>query len=80
MATSTLTSKGQITIPKEIRQQVHLRIGQRVQFDVDSRGRVILSPQVHDVLSLEGIVRRRRRGAVSVREMNEAIAEGFSRS
>ena len=79
MATSTLTSKGQITIPKEIRRQVQLRIGQKVQFDVDSRGRVILTPQMHDVLSLEGIVRRRRR-PVSVREMNEAIAEGFSRS
>ena len=49
MNTSTLTSKGQITIPKG------------------------------DILSLKGIVRTRRRRAVTVREMNEAIAEGFSR-
>ena len=54
MATSTLTSKEQITIPKEIRRQVQLRIGQKVRFDVDSRGRVILTPQVHDGLSLDG--------------------------
>ena len=79
MNTSTLTSKGQITIPKKIREQVQLRIGQRVQFDVDSKGRMTLTPQVHDVLSLKGIVRTRRRRTVTVREMNEAIAEGFSR-
>jgi antitoxin PrlF len=80
MTTSTLTSKGQITIPKEIREQVQLRIGQRVQFDVDTKGRLILTPQVHDILSLKGIIRSRRRRSVTVREMNEAIAEGFSRS
>ncbi len=79
MATSTLTSKGQITIPKEIRIQIQLRIGQRVLFDVDSKGRVILTPQVTDILSLKGIVKTRRRHAVSVREMNEAVAEGFGR-
>jgi AbrB family looped-hinge helix DNA binding protein len=77
--TSTLTSKGQITIPKEIRDQIRLRIGQRVQFDVDGKGRLILTPQVHDILSLKGIIRTRRRRPVTVREMNEAIAEGFSR-
>jgi antitoxin PrlF len=80
MTTSTLTSKGQITIPKEIRDQVQLRIGQRVQFDVDSKGRVVLTPRVHDILSLKGMIRTRRRRAVTVRQMNDAIAEGFSRS
>jgi antitoxin PrlF len=79
MNTSTLTSKGQITIPKGIREQIQLRTGQRVQFDVDSKGRMVLTPQVHDILSLKGIVRSRRRRAVTVREMNDAIAEGFSR-
>jgi AbrB family looped-hinge helix DNA binding protein len=78
MNTRNLTSKGQITIPKVIREQIQLQTGQRIQFDVDSRGRMILTPQVRDVLSLKGIVRTRQRRAVTVREMNEAIAEGFN--
>ena len=42
MATSTLTSKGQITVPKEIRERLRLKAGQRVEFLVDARGRVLL--------------------------------------
>jgi len=32
MATATLTSKGQITVPKEVRDQLHLSTGDRVAF------------------------------------------------
>lgn len=38
MPTSTLTSKGQITIPKKIRDLLHLRTGQRVEFQFDPVG------------------------------------------
>ena len=78
MAASTVTSKGQITIPKEIRDQVKLRVGQRVLFHVDPKGRVILTPQVRDVMSLKGMLYRKGRRAVTIEEMNEAIASGFA--
>lgn len=78
MTTSTLTSRGRVTIPKEIRTQVQLRTGQRVHFDVDSRGRMILTPQTHEILALKGIIRTRRHRVVTVREMNETIAQGFA--
>ena len=80
MPTGTLTSKGQITIPKQIRERLRLDTGQRVEFHVDSKGNVILTPRNKDIRSLKGIVRSRMKGrAVSVKEMNEAIAEGFSK-
>ncbi|HEX4593035.1 MAG TPA: AbrB/MazE/SpoVT family DNA-binding domain-containing protein [Bryobacteraceae bacterium] len=80
MATGTLTSKGQITIPKQIRDRLSLETGRRVEFNVDSKGNVILTPRNKDFRSLKGIVRSRKRTrAVSVKEMNEAIAEGFSK-
>ena len=78
MATSTVTSKGQITIPKEIREHLKLRTGHRVEFYVDSAGQVLLKPRNKDIRSLKGIIRSRRRRAVSVEEMNEAIARGYA--
>ena len=80
MPTGTLTSKGQITIPKQIRDRLSLETGRRVEFNVDSKSNVILTPRNKDIRSLKGSVRpRTKKRAVSVKEINEAIAEGFSR-
>ncbi|MBI3698481.1 MAG: AbrB/MazE/SpoVT family DNA-binding domain-containing protein [Acidobacteria bacterium] len=78
MATSTVTSKGQITIPKEIREHLRLRTGHRVEFFVDSSGQVVLKARNKDIRSLKGIVRSPHRRAVSIAEMNEAIARGWA--
>lgn len=40
---ATLTSKGQITIPQEVRQRLGLRQGDQVEF-VAERGQIILKP------------------------------------
>lgn len=81
MATSTLTSKGQITIPKEIRDRLRLRTGHRVEFHVNSQGQVILKPRTGDVLELKGLFRSTRKHPATLAEMDEAIAkavaEGF---
>jgi AbrB family looped-hinge helix DNA binding protein len=80
MPTGTLTSKGQITIPKQIRDRLSLEAGQRVEFNVDPKGNVILTPRNKDLRSLKGIIRSRKgTRSVSVKQMNEAIAEGFSK-
>jgi antitoxin PrlF len=41
---TTLTSKGQVTIPKHIRDSLGLGPGSAVDFDVDEQGRVVLRP------------------------------------
>ena len=43
MAT-TLTSKGQVTVPKHIRDALHLLPGSAVEFGVNNQGQVVLSP------------------------------------
>ena len=40
MSAATLTSKGQITIPKEIRHQLGLQAGDRLQFRIGENGRI----------------------------------------
>ena len=48
MATSTVTSKGQITIPKAIRERLGLREGSVLEFVVDEAGNVFVRPCADD--------------------------------
>ncbi len=41
---TTITSKGQVTIPKHIRDALRLRAGSAVDFAVDGNGQVVLVP------------------------------------
>jgi len=80
MPTSTLTSKGQITIPREVRERLHLKTGSRVDFIVTPSGQVVLNPLDRNFRSIRGIVRSGRKRPVSIKEMNEAITQGYSRT
>ena len=77
MPTSTLTSKGQITVPKEIREYLKLHTGHRLEFDIALDGQVIMRARNKDVRELKGIVRSPRRKPISIQQMNESIAAGF---
>jgi antitoxin PrlF len=77
MATRTLTSKGQITIPKEIRDRLRLRAGERLEFQIASEGYIVVRPKRIDARRLKGILSRPAKRPVSIEEMNRAIAEGF---
>jgi antitoxin PrlF len=71
---SAITSKGQATIPKAIRDHLQLKPGDRIKFFVHPDGSVILLPKL-PASSLRGIVKPRRR-PVTVEEMGEAVAAG----
>jgi antitoxin PrlF len=73
MATATLTSKGQITVPKEIRDQLHLSTGDRVRFLTDGEGRVVMVPATISIAELRGCLPAPKR-ALTIAEMDEAIA------
>jgi antitoxin PrlF len=77
---STITTKGQATIPKAIREHLGLKPGDRVKFFVHPDGSVALLPKL-PVSALRGMLKSRRR--VTIDEMSEAAAagaaEGFPR-
>ena len=77
MPTATLTSKGQMTIPKEIRDKLELKPGDRVELNVLPDGRVLMTPTV-PLASLAGILPKPK-WAYTVEDMNTAIAEAVSR-
>ena len=76
MPRSTVTSKGQITIPKEIRDQLGLKPGDRVDFVKDRAGRISLKAISTDFRSLRGILKSKRSRPLTIEEMDEAIARG----
>jgi antitoxin PrlF len=78
--TATITSKGQITIPKEVRDRLNLKPGSRVDFVIGKSGKVTLKPLNWEWRDLIGIVKSSFKRPVTVEEMNEMIAQGYARS
>ena len=71
---STLTSKGQITIPKEVREQLGLNAGCRFDFHVDLDGRIIMVPLKGKLEDIIGMVPKRV-SPPSVEEIDRAIVD-----
>ena len=84
MPGSTISSKGQITIPKEIRAALRVESGDRVQFVVRPDGVVELRPETVDLLELVGILEPLEGRHASVEQMHEAsrnrAVQSFKRS
>jgi AbrB family looped-hinge helix DNA binding protein len=78
MYASTITSKGQTTIPKEIRKLLQLKFGDRIEFIVELDGRVYIYPLNVDVRSLSGILHKKDREPVSVAEMDAAVGKAVA--
>lgn len=72
MTTATLTSKGQITIPSEVREKLGVRTGDRVEFVELPDGEFALVPAAGDVRDLKGLVPAPRR-PLSTDEMRKII-------
>jgi len=72
MSTSTLTSKGQTTIPKDVRKRLNLHPGDRLEFVIDEDGRVLVLPASIDASELAGMLKPPVR-PISVDDMNRAI-------
>lgn len=79
MSVATLTSKGQTTIPKEVREFLGLNAGDKLDFVIESDGRVVLRPTTLDISSLRGLLKRPGRAAIRLAEMKTAIAAGAAR-
>ncbi|MFM8805399.1 MAG: AbrB/MazE/SpoVT family DNA-binding domain-containing protein [Planctomycetia bacterium] len=73
MSTATLTSKGQITIPVEVRHDLNVDAGDRVEFIQIAPGRSEFVAAHRSVTELKGMFGKAAR-KVSVEEMNAAIA------
>ncbi len=72
MSTAVLTSKGQVTIPAEVRRRMGIDTGDRIEFVEVEGGGFVIKPAVDDVRSLKGLLKKPDK-PISVEEMDAAI-------
>jgi len=71
MALSTLTSKGQMTLPKFIRDHLGVDTGDKLEFIIDVSGHVFISPKTLSIDDIFGLFEKKQ--GISVEDMNLTI-------
>jgi antitoxin PrlF len=79
MPSSTITRKGQVTIPKRIRDFLKVKAGDHLDFVIADDGWVLVRPRTVGVAELKGLLHRPGRRRVTVAEMEAAIVRGHSK-
>ena len=73
MPTATVTSKGQVTLPKKVREALKIKPGDQIDFVLDAEGEVRVRAGRFDVRDLKGLLHQAGRRPVSLEAMDEAI-------
>lgn len=73
MSTATISTKGQITIPAEVRQALQIDAGDRIEFIEVEPGRFEFFAATRSVTELKGMFGKPKK-TVSIEQMNAAIA------
>lgn len=74
---TTLTSKGQMTLPKAVRDDLNLKPGDQIDV-VKEGGRYVLRARNRSAGELYGILHRPDEKPMSIEEMNEALGQGLA--
>lgn len=79
---TTLTSKGQVTLPQQIRQRLGLRSGDKIAFTLLADGTVILRPKTLRPQDVAGVLHQTGQQRVAIDDMqaNYIKSEDYSRS
>lgn len=77
MAISTLTSKGQITLPKHVRERLRLRAGDRLDFRIEEDGSIRVYPIARQVAEVFGALAGKARRADSADETRGRLGRAF---
>ena len=78
MPVATMTNKGQITIPKEIRDMLGLHSGDKLDFSCEKGGRLIVRPLKKNVDDLYGKLFQPERESLSTDAINDALRSRLS--
>ncbi len=77
MSYATMTSKGQVTIPKNIRESLHLNSGDKIELEMLGNGEAVLRPVRKRVDDVFACLKGEGQVSCSVEEMNAALRQHF---
>jgi AbrB family looped-hinge helix DNA binding protein len=80
MSTATMTSKGQITVPKDVRDALKLEPGSKVMFVEVAPGHFRIIARTGKISDLAGMLHRPGQRTMSLEEMDAGIAEAAAES
>jgi len=69
---ATVTSKGQVTLPKELRERLRVRSGDKVRFTPEGEGRIVMARASHSIRDMFGILGKPPR-SLTLEEIDEVI-------
>ncbi len=75
MSSSTITSKGQLTIPKTVRDSLRLHTGDKVNFIITEKGEALIRPITKKVDDVFGRLHNKGRKPVSIERMDYGIRQ-----
>lgn len=67
---TTMTTKGQVTVPREIRARLGLKSGDKMAFTMLSDGTVVMRPKIRKLMDLAGSLAREGQPSVAIEDMN----------
>ena len=77
MSQATLTTKGQVTIPKVVSKQLDLKAGDRIDFIVNDGGEAVIRRVTRSAEEVQGLLSHRARTPIAVEQMDEALRQRF---
>ncbi len=77
MSEARLSSKGQITVPRDIRERLKLRLGDKLRFRIADNGQVVMEAAKYHIGELYGLLRGKSGKPVSIEAMDEGIRQRF---
>lgn len=77
MAIATVTSKGQVTIPKKVREQLRLQTGDKVDFRIADDGSIRVCPVAKKVSEVFGVFASKATKSYSTTEMKKRIKKAL---
>lgn len=72
---TTLSRKGQITLPKSLREQLHLQAGDTIEFIIGDEGEIKLLPITSSITKLKSMLPPPKK-TLTQDDIEDAIAEG----
>jgi antitoxin PrlF len=73
---ATITSKGQVTLPKTIRKKLHLNAGDRLDFFIRDDGHIEAVPKKSSMKELKAMIPPPKKN-ITIEDMEKAITEGY---